>query len=240
MNSLAQGRRKKTRPRPTILRTLPIDLAPKGRARLFAGLQALVNVDDSMPGYEALSQQWPTFWPEGHQESDWLRQQHPKFIDYRDKLRRLWSGKLDETQLGVIAYLLGLITSEEVDSLFFTGPEGLAELWFHRADKPSSSGAVSSSHSLILPVWGSIEVRFIARGDFEAALWALFRESWRARVCGQCERYFIAEKGAQKYCRTGCYGDAKRGQRMAWWNETGKIKRAQRKSGHFRKARGSR
>ena len=212
--------------------TLPIDLAPKERARLFGGLQALVNTGDSLGDYQHLSKQWPTFWPDGSQLSTaWLPQEHSKFLNYREKLRQLWSGSLEEQQrIGAVAYLLGLINSEEAESLFFTGPEALAELWFNRPNKSPSSSIVSTSAPVLLPVWGSIDVRFFARGDFEAALWALFRESWRARICGQCKHFFIADKAAQKYCSTNCNGAAKRGQRLSWWNKAGTIKRAQRKS----------
>jgi hypothetical protein len=239
MNRLAQSRTKRTQSQTTVLGTLPIDLAPKERARLFQGLQAVVNTGDSEQDYQATAKQWPTFWPEGRKSTAWSTLQRPKFIDYRDRLRSLWGESLknQHQRLGTVAYLLGLINSEEADSLFFTGPEALAELWFSRANKPSSMAAVSTSHSLILPVWGSVEVRFVARGDFEAALWALFRESWRARTCAQCKRYFIAEKPAQTYCSNRCYGDAKRGQRLAWWNKAGKIKRAQRKAERFRKSK---
>ena len=228
MNRLAQSQSKNTGARTSVLGTLPIDLAPKERARLFGGLQSLVNTGDSLEHYKTLSKQWPTFWPDGsHLSRAWLPEEHSNFLDYRDKLRQLWSAPQGEQQIGVVAYLLGLISSEEADSLFFTGPEALAELWFRRPNKPSSSSAVSTLHSIVLPLWGSIDVRFFARGDFEAALWALFRESWRARRCSQCQGYFIADKVAQKYCSTRCTGQAKRGQRLAWWNKAGKIKRAQ-------------
>jgi hypothetical protein len=228
MKRLARSRRKESHSRATVLGTLPIDLAPKERARLFGGLEAFVNTGDSQQQYQSLSKQWPTFWAEDQSPTAWLPGEHSKFLDYRDKLRRLWRGSLDEQeQLSVVAYLLGLISSEEANSLFFTGPEALAELWFQRPNKPLANSAVSTSHSIVLPVWGSIGVRFFARGDFEAALWVLFRESWRARICGQCKRFFIAEKAAGKYCSSECYGAAKRGHRLDWWNKAGKIKRAQ-------------
>jgi len=229
MNRLSQSGKAKRCPQPTVLGARPIDLAPKKRAHLFGGLEKLVNTGDSQQQYQSLSKQWPSFWPEGPESpTAWLPEEHSNFRNYRDKLRQLWSGSLNEQQqLGTVAYLLGLISSEEADSLFFTGPEALAELWFRRPNKPSAGSAVSTLHSIVLPLWGSIDVRFFARGDFEAALWALFRESWRARICGQCQRYFIADKAAQAYCSTRCYGEAKRGQRLAWWNKTGKIRRAQ-------------
>jgi hypothetical protein len=239
MNRLARSRTKRTHLQTTVLGTLPIDLAPKERARLFQGLEAVVNTGDSEQDYQATAKQWSTFWPAGPQDLPWATEQRSNFLDFRNKLRSLWSGSLENQhkQLGTVAYLLGLINAEEAESLFITGPEALVELWFSRSNKSSSSSAVSSSHSIVLPVWGSVEVRFVARGDFEAALWTLFRESWRARTCSQCKRYFIAEKPAQTYCSTRCYGDAKRGRRLAWWNKAGKIKRAQKKAEPLRKSK---
>jgi hypothetical protein len=235
MKRLAQSRSKSTGSRASVLGTLPIDLAPEEKAHLFGGLDALVNTGDFQQDYLALSRHSPSFWPGPQLSTAWSPEAHSEFLDYRDKLRQLWSGSLaEQEQISVVAYLLGLISSEEAKYLFFTGPEALAELWFQRSNKPLSNSTVATSHSIVLPVWGRIEVRFVARGDFEAALWALFRESWRARVCGQCKRYFIADKAAQKYCGTRCFGEAKRGQRLRWWNKAGKIKRSQ-KAGLSRK-----
>src|SRR5260370_34183604 len=171
MNRLAQSRRKERQTRPTILGTVPTGLAPKESASLMAGLEAFVNTGDSPDEYQKMSKQWPAFWP-GDSQSAWNAHEHAAFIEYRDKLRALWGGSLNEHQrLGTVAYLLGLITSEEVNSLWFSGPEALAELLFRRPNRPSRHGALSTS--VILPLWGTVAVRFFARGHFEKALWVL-------------------------------------------------------------------
>lgn len=209
---------------PTILGTLPIDLAPSEMGRLFNGLEAVVNCGDSLNEYQNLSKGHASFWPSDPGRA-WNPKDHASFIEYRDQLRALWNGSLNEEQRpSTVAYLLGLIDSEEFHTLWLSGPEALFELWAARSTKATNS-TVSISHSFILPVWGNVGLRFYAQGDFEAALWALFRESWRARVCGQCKRYFIAAKAAQRYCSTKCYGAAKREQRLTWWNKTGSLRR---------------
>jgi hypothetical protein len=226
MKRLAQSRQKKTQLPTTILGTLPIDLAPKERGRLFEGLQAVANTGDSEQEYTTVAKRWPSFWPRGSEELAWSSQLHTNFLFYRDNLRLLWRGSFSSKyqQLGAIAYLLGLTTSEEADT-FLQGPDALLERLIRSTNKPSSSGSVSSSQSIILPLWGSMEFQFVSRGDFEAALWVLFRESWRARICGQCKHYFIADRPAQIYCSTRCNGEAKKEQRLAWWNKSGAIRR---------------
>src|SRR5437763_11090206 len=117
MNRLARSRTKSTPSQATGLGMLPIGLAPKERARLFGGLEALVNTGDSLDDYQELSRHSPKFWP-GDSKSAWNPQEHATFIKYRDQLRELWRGSLDEQKrMGAVAFLLGLITSEEVDYL---------------------------------------------------------------------------------------------------------------------------
>jgi hypothetical protein len=204
--------------KPTILGFLPIGLAAKEKARLFAGLEAFVNTGDTLDDYQA-----HVWWPKAH----------AMFLDYRNKLRNLWGGDDPEAQAsGVLAYLLGIVGPTE-----FAGGEYVLDVdtqWFAReaiatleAQKAVLPYEVWSSHSIVFPVLGQANFHYLPRGDFESALWALSCEGWRARMCGQCNRYFIADKPAQTYCGTGCYGDAKRGQKLEWWNRMGKIRRAQ-------------
>jgi hypothetical protein len=236
MHRLAQSRQKNGPSPSTILGTFPNDLAIPERERLFAGLEALVNVGDDPGDYQDFLRAWPGFWA-----NDPRSQQEGRFKEYRDKLRDLWSGSLREEQrrLSVVAYLLGLIDAEEVKSLWFSGPEAVFELMLRRPNEPSSASTAVFSQCAILPLWGSVEVRFLPRGDLEKALWVLFRESWRAKICGQCRSYFIADKPAQTYCSPACNGAAKKGQRLAWWNKAGKMKRAQRNA-RRQKAKGAR
>jgi hypothetical protein len=216
--------------KPTILGMFPNDLARSELQRLFGGLEALINVGDDPGDYHHFIRAWPGFWTNDRSQK--------KFKEYRNRLRELWSGSLEEQQrLGAVAFLLGLIDSEEVKSLWLSGPDAIFELMLGR--KAPSVGAGVFSQCAILPLWGSVELRFLARGDLEKALWVLFRESWRAKRCGQCQRYFIADKPAQTYCSPACNGEAKKGQRLTWWNKVGKMKRTQRNA-QRRNAKGAR
>jgi hypothetical protein len=67
--------------------------------------------------------------------------------------------------------------------------------------------------------------------DFQEAVWCFFREFWRARVCRQCMRFFIADKSAQSYCTTECSTQAHQASARLWWREKGASRRTQRKEG---------
>jgi hypothetical protein len=232
------------RGQPTILGLLPNDLAPAERARLFGGLEAFVNGGDTPQDFNSLASQWPTFWPHDIDEGgnpnrlNWSLSAHPLFLDYRDKLRKVWEGDPEARLSSVLAYLLGIVRINEFMSAEYVLDVDAA--WFgreldstHRAWQSllqTHPEALQAPHSMAFPQWGLGNLRYLPRTDFEQALWLLCQENWRARVCGQCKRYFIADKAAQKYCSTRCYGQAKRGQRLEWWNSVGKIKRSQKRS----------
>jgi hypothetical protein len=218
----------------TILGMIPNGLAPHEKARLFAGLESFVNAGDGLEDYHALAVQCPTFWPHNAGALDWLPKAHAMFLDYRDKLRKIWSGDPEAQGSGVLAYLLGLIGPIEFAGMEYTIDVDM--IWFARERKASLDAYKSllqshpervwTSHSMVFPVWGQTNFHYFPRGDFETAMWVLFGDSWRARICGQCKRYFIADKPAQGYCSTRCYGDAKRGQKREWWKTAGKMRRA--------------
>jgi len=62
---------------------------------------------------------------------------------------------------------------------------------------------------------------FLPAGDFQRAVYLLWLERWRARVCPECSRFFVADKPAQRYCSTRCYGKAKAARSLAWWKKPG-------------------
>ncbi|MBV9481922.1 MAG: hypothetical protein JO249_14380 [Acidobacteria bacterium] len=219
------------------------DLAPEKKEWLFAGLDAFVNTGETTEDYRRLASQWWTFWPHSIRDGetvddlDWSPAAHGLFLDYRDKLRKVWKADPEARFSSVLAYLLGIIGRDELLRLEYVldvDPE-----WFAREAvatrqawqtlMQSHPSATMSSHSMAFPLWGLGNLLYIHNTDFERALWVLSQENWRARVCGQCGRHFIANKAAQRYCSTRCFGEAKRGQRLAWWNKAGKIKRSQKK-----------
>jgi hypothetical protein len=52
---------------------------------------------------------------------------------------------------------------------------------------------------MVLPLWSSGKFEYFTNegADFQNALYYLLTESWRAKLCRRCQKYFIAEKAAQ-------------------------------------------
>lgn len=81
---------------------------------------------------------------------------------------------------------------------------------------------------VIVASWELGEFSYFPLTDFQRAFYLLFREKWRARICSQCERYFIADKPRQRYCSTACHGMAKRTHGLRWWKTKGDARRRER------------
>lgn len=71
--------------------------------------------------------------------------------------------------------------------------------------------------------WTTGRIRYQGACDFQRALYLLFRESWRARVCEKCESCFIAKREGQRYCSTDCSEAMQREVKRRWWAEHGKA-----------------
>src|SRR5437588_9055391 len=107
---------------PTISGLLANDLASDEKARLFGGLEAFVNGDDTAANYHALASKWPRFWPHPIDDGgtpnglNWSPHAQALFLDYRDKLRKVWEGDSEARLSSVLAYLLGIIRIDELMS----------------------------------------------------------------------------------------------------------------------------
>jgi hypothetical protein len=77
--------------------------------------------------------------------------------------------------------------------------------------------------------WDEGVFRYRGACDFQRALYLLFLESWRARVCDKCRLKFIARRVAQKYCSTDCSEIVQRELKQKWWSEHGEAWRKQRR-----------
>jgi hypothetical protein len=85
--------------------------------------------------------------------------------------------------------------------------------------------------------WDEGVFRYQGACDFQRALYLLFRESWRARICEKCRTKFIARRPAQKYHSTDCSESVQRELKQKWWARHGETWRKQRKESK-RKRRG--
>lgn len=69
----------------------------------------------------------------------------------------------------------------------------------------------------MLPDWRSGDFNYYPNSDFQKAVYVLFRQSWRAKVCNGCGNYYIADKPPQLYCSLKCSNQATRDRNRGWW-----------------------
>jgi hypothetical protein len=60
---------------------------------------------------------------------------------------------------------------------------------------------------------------------YQLAVMFLAMESWRARFCGVCGSYFVADKPARRFCSIECSAKGRRASRNAWWHKEGNQRR---------------
>jgi len=167
----------------------------------------------------------------------WYPSCHRLFLCYRDMLRRLWQ------------------CAKQTDTRYFSrhwiSPEFLLGLtdYNHEALRgktywPPLSGASSELHSAweqilkefptvavegpvrVGMLWGHGDFLFVPHGDFQRAFYLLFRQSWRARVCPRCKRFFVARKPKQTFCGTVCSAGSRLASKRKWWRAVGAKRRA--------------
>jgi hypothetical protein len=64
--------------------------------------------------------------------------------------------------------------------------------------------------------------------QFQSGIYYLMQERWRARVCPQCRKYFVADKVARRYCSTDCYEERKRKESLDRYHRIEKERRQSR------------
>ena len=72
---------------------------------------------------------------------------------------------------------------------------------------------------LLVADWERGEFFYEPMNDFQRAVYTLFRQSWRARICRECQRLFIADKNPQMFCGTDCSVIARRRRDLASWRK---------------------
>jgi hypothetical protein len=220
--------------------------ADENRVRFFAGLEVFVNAGDSDEEYRNLQIQLPTFWPLrlqgpfGPGGSDgpleWPAAGQSLFRAFRDYLRRLWRSDFYNDDGSMVdgrylQYVLGLETRYAVDP-----PHGLIDAvlptqafregWL--VLRKEHEGVYCSGPANPLPNWRSNKFEYVGSNDFQKAVYQLLSESWRARVCRRCGKYFIADKAAQVFCSTSCSNQNKLEGGRRYWHEKGTTLREQR------------
>lgn len=188
------------------------------RERLFSALEAFVNLGDGRRAWKLFRKQSPTFLPDfayagavrwSTDESP--ESKKPSLYALRDGLRRVWRG-IDPGG----AFLNALLGVSYDDAALYKD-------W-----DESTEGGITLGMSHPHADWQTREITFDFKYEFQWALFALMKDAWRAKVCPECSRFFIATKTAQAYCSSACYGDMKRKSSLDYWRRVGSAKREKR------------
>ena len=185
----------------------------KDRPQLFRALEEFANTRSDAQAWEHFQRRWPTFFPAA--EFDRAKTGALSVRSYPEVLDRVWRGH----ESGSLFALLGI---------------GV-EAWRPEGEEPAAP--IHRIPAQFFANWD--EGVFVYRGlsDFQNALYLLFRESWRARVCEHCGNKFIAKRAAQRYCSTDCSESIQRELKRTWWKEHGEKWRQQRNLMKSRKRR---
>jgi hypothetical protein len=203
------------------------------------GLQRFVNAEDSLSAYQALGKAFPSFWPlpieDGERKAlSWHPDAHGIFLFYRNLLRRFWTRDPDALKYGFNTDLLfGTVSYDEMQKIIagkvsadWALEKALAPLRNLHPGLHVPEGSVPFASFWL--DWSAGTVAYISQIDFQRAIWLLFRESWRAKVCPKCSTYFLVQKPAQLYCSPACSQAAHRTSSLTWWKKKGFRRRATR------------
>lgn len=218
---------------------------------LFEGLERVVNSGESEEGYKELSLAAADFFParfeDGlHCEIAWHPSAWQLFKFYQGCLRKLWSGDFASQKYNgtvfldgpYLNYLLGLDVQYSRHGVrgytdaTLTDFDELPSAWAKILETFPTAWVTRAS---VIPDWTSGQFLYGPVNKFQKALKLLFLESWRARICRRCHRYFIADKNAQAFCSTACSGGNKRARFVKYWKEKGAKRRAARRHSKKRK-----
>lgn len=206
----------------------------------FGRLEKFANLDSHLSAFEAFALEHPTFAPVQFYDAALSEkaQNHPVgwrpdfyglFRIFRDLLRDVWErGSNPE-----LAVLLGIdarawqIISRQTKAGFLDSVFGGYEASLQK-EMPAISENYFAVPSRVYPDWKSGSFRYEADTDFRRAVYELFRQSWRAKVCPDCCKYFIADKPPQRYCSSKCYGAAKLHRDREFWRRKGTVRRRER------------
>jgi hypothetical protein len=208
----------------------------KESERLLQGLQNFANLGDSITEFWGFSNQWPDFFPvkfrsveEPSETLTWSQDSHGLVLAYRDMLRHVWGTGSER----VLALLLGVDRDAHALINSRSQPRALdrmlgyptVDLWTAMNQIPKQFVADLTEVS---PHWQRGEFRYEPKNDFQKALYLLWRQSWRAKSCRTCHKYFVADKPGQMYCSIECSIAQKQARDRAWWREHGEKWRANR------------
>jgi hypothetical protein len=184
----------------------------RARPKLFQALEQFANMRSDKEGWAHFRKRWPDFFPFDEYEGA-AQELTPSILRYPYWLNQIWIGGETNPYLRI---LLG------IESVLEPKDEGTPE--------ESWIAGLSSIPAKFDAEWDEGVFTYEGACDFQRALYLLFRESWRARICEKCNARFIAKRAAQKFCTTDCSESMQRELKRKWWAKHGEAWRKVRKS----------
>lgn len=220
----------------TVVSFWPDRLAPETKMVLYNGLEGVVNVPDSESEYLEVARKCESFWPLDTQDPEagvirWDAAAHSVFLAFRDYLRKVWVSDRESLASGHLGLLLGLnlVFADQPEKPYWSFQTiSLNEAWAKLRETYPDIGV--GTRPVVSPHWGTRAFSYAPINDFQRAVYQLFLESWRAKTCSRCAKYFIAGKPGQIYCSTACSGGVKQARAREWWNREGAKRRTTRKN----------
>lgn len=170
---------------------------------------------------------------------DWHPVCRRLFVFYRDTLQDIWTDKERRVWFcgGREEFLLGLSNRNEEareaakNDAFPIPPSCLPlelfESW--REILRQFPTARPESRREIRVLWSYGDFSLVPGNDLERAFYLLFRQSWRARVCPRCKKFFVARRPKQTFCDTVCSAGSRLASKRKWWRRVGSKRRARQK-----------
>jgi hypothetical protein len=175
-------------------------------------------------------EEYPISWP---RVAPWRPDFYRLFRAFRDILRQAWTHGSDfavQMLLGIHPrarfILRGELRPEGLS--WWEGPEQGLEAELVEGVKALQGAYHLDLHPGVSTDWSAGRFEYHPDTQFRLAFYLLFRQSWRARQCPRCGRYFVADKPPQRYCSSRCYGAAKQQRDLYYWRTVGAQRRQQR------------
>lgn len=224
-----------------------------------SALESFANIGETPEDWKRFRLKWPDFFPmlltewfykfaeswaaEFQDFPEVKRFLKPPLLFYRDGLRRVWMGK---DQKGIfLKLLLGFEqdVKNEIElgtpglylpSAFYT-PEGKRKAQVgsfipgQPADesKQTTVAGLPPGKPVLNGVTGAITWDFGC--TLQQSVYELMQQRWRAMVCPECRKFFLADKTRQVYCSSACFGEMKRKRALDYWNRKGSDARNKRR-----------
>jgi hypothetical protein len=236
------------------------DLDPR-----FEALADYVNLGDRPADWEKFKQKHPHFFPENpsgiskvgfRNFTEWIYTAAYEWVKimegigpevktsmltpllwYRNRLRSVWSGN-DPEGLNLLI-LLGFEKALKGTKTTATGQ--LFDEWVMKTALVPGQPPLDTSFGGLpqgQPTVSTTDrIEWIFGCTLQQAVSELMQCRWRAKICPECNKYFVAEKTAQKYCSPTCFHQKKVTQSLDYYYREGKDRRDRRESGKKSKER---